>query len=33
LLIADAADPGDLVATGSINRAVIVGGRVVAGTL
>ncbi len=33
LLIADAADPGDLVATGSINRAVIVGGRIVAGTL
>ena len=33
LLITDAENPGDLVATGSINRAVIVGGRIVAGTL
>ena len=31
LLIADAEDPGDLVATGPINRAVLVAGRLVAG--
>ncbi len=33
LLITDADDPEDLVATGSIKRAVLVGGRLVAGTL
>jgi cytosine deaminase len=33
LLIADAEDPGDLLATGSSNRAVLVGGRLVAGVL
>jgi cytosine deaminase len=33
LLITDAEDPDDLVATGSIDRAVLVGGRLVAGAL
>jgi cytosine deaminase len=33
LLITDAEDPGDLVATGSLDRTVLVGGRVVAGSL
>jgi cytosine deaminase len=33
LLITDAADPSDLVATGSSRRAVLVGGRLVAGAL
>ena len=33
LLIADAEDVDDLVATGATNRAVLVGGRLVAGTL
>jgi len=33
LLITDAEDPEDLVATGSFGRAVLVGGRLVAGTL
>ena len=33
LLITDADDPEDLVATGSIKRAVMVGGRLVAGAL
>jgi cytosine deaminase len=33
LLITDADDPEDLVATGSLKRAVLVGGRLVAGEL
>jgi cytosine deaminase len=33
LLITDADDPEDLVATGSLKRTVLVGGRVVAGVL
>ena len=33
LLIAEAADPGDLVASGPLMRTVLVNGRVVAGTL
>jgi cytosine deaminase len=33
LLITDAADPGDLVASGPLARTVLVNGRVVAGTL
>jgi hypothetical protein len=32
-LITDADDPEDLVATGSLKRAVLVGGRLVAGVL